>query len=126
MDGVNIVKTSEIIVGYMPGINGYIICLGAITLICLAFSLLMLYIGSLKSNKENGSALGITIAGLLFLIIPITIGFSTIECYKKATPIYGNQYTVVVDDGVDFNEFMSEYEIVSIDGKLYDVIEKED
>lgn len=84
----------------------------------------MLHVGTLKDNKENGSALEITIAGLLFLIIPITIGFSTIECYKKATPIYGNQYTVVVDGGVDFNEFMSKYEILSANGDLYEVIER--
>lgn len=49
----------------------------------------------------------------------------TILFYKTENPIaYKTQYQVTVDDSVSLNEFLEKYTIISIDGKIYTVEEK--
>ena len=53
--------------------------------------------------------------GLLFTII----------FYKTENPIaYKMQYQVTIDDSVLLNEFLEKYNIISIDGKIYTIEEK--
>ena len=45
--------------------------------------------------------------------------------YKIENPIsYKIQYQVTADDSVSLNEFLEKYNIISIDGKIYTVEEK--
>lgn len=49
----------------------------------------------------------------------------TILFYKTENPIsYKIQYQVTADDSVSLNEFLENYNIISIDGKIYTVEEK--
>lgn len=49
----------------------------------------------------------------------------TILFYKIENPIaYKIQYQVTADDSVSLNEFLERYDIISIDGKIYTVEEK--
>lgn len=49
----------------------------------------------------------------------------TILFYKTENPIsYKIQYQVTADDSVSLNEFLENYNIISIDGKIYTIEEK--
>lgn len=49
----------------------------------------------------------------------------TILFYRIENPItYKIQYQVTADDSVSLNEFLERYDIISIDGKIYTIEEK--
>lgn len=63
------------------------------------------------------SIICILIVGLLVLVIAVGL------CVEYDT--FHTEYEVTIDDSVGFNEFTNRYEIVSQDGDVYTVIEKE-
>lgn len=56
-------------------------------------------------------------------IVAIGLGATAFALYHLK-PIYGPQQVVLVDDNVDFNEFMDRYEIIKQEGQLYTIREK--
>lgn len=56
----------------------------------------------------------------------ISVGLTSTACfYLQDKPIaYKTQYQVSVDDSVTMNEFTEKYNIISIDGKIYTVEER--
>lgn len=53
------------------------------------------------------------------LVLLVAVGL----CFEYNT--FHTEYIVTIDDSVGFNEFTRQYEIVSQDGDVYTVIEKE-
>lgn len=117
MNGVTIIEEHLCrVIALVPllafGIFFTIICIGGIILnrsyIC----------ESRNSNKWNRI---IPFTCSIILVI-LCIGFWALEIiqYNKVH----TEYTVTVEDSVSFNDFHAKYEIISIDGDKYRVVEK--
>lgn len=64
----------------------------------------------------------ISVIGSVMFVLGLVF---TILFYKIENPIaYKIQYQVTADDSVSLNEFLERYDIISIDGKIYTVEEK--
>lgn len=91
-----------------------------ITYIC-AMALLF-YIWSYKCCNLDKTNKIVTIVCSILLIV-INVGFWVFQTHKYNTTHM--EYTVIVDDSVSFNDFHEKYEIVSVNGNEYRVVEKE-
>lgn len=114
MDGVNILNT---IVEYTH--NDLWCIIGWIAVIIGIISLILL----LLSIQEYRITL-IVISSIALIACFLTVAFSIYKWDTTATPY--NTYQVTVDDDVSMNEFNDRYEVLSIDGKIYTVIDKEE
>ena len=71
----------------------------------------------------DAKIVGTLVAMFLTAILTVTMVF----CWDGSLNLQNNPYTeykVTIDDDVNFNEFMSHYEIISNDGNTYIVKEK--
>ena len=82
---------------------------------------------TIAHNVEYWSCLGwferiisviITVAVVTFVIL-----FGAMFCYEYST--FHTEYRVTIDDSVCFNEFTERYEIISSDGDVYTVIDRQ-
>lgn len=79
----------------------------------------MLWVSS-KWREEVFNVISVIGAAMFVFGLVFTILF-----YKIENPIsYKTQYQVTADDSVSLNEFLENYNIISIDGKIYTVEEK--
>ena len=119
MKGITILNSMEIVAETAHSWNTRCTVSFCIMVIGLLLLLCMLWVsGKLHEEVFNmfsviGSAM--FIFGLVF----------TILFYKIENPVsYKIQYQVTADDSVSLNEFLEKYDIISIDGKIYTVEEK--
>lgn len=117
MDGVTVVNTIQGVCGYGDGITLAFVFLALLTLVLIVFAFLALYCMIAGKDSE---------CFFLFIIL-ITLSSITIKGTLNqyhAKPIYGPYQVVLVDDNVNFNEFMNRYVIVAHEGELYTIREK--
>lgn len=92
--------------------------------LCIMIAGLLILLGMLwvsdKWSEQRFDAV-LLIGSILFILgLVFTILF-----YKTEHPIaYKTQYQVTADDSVSLNKFLEKYTIISIDGKIYTVEEK--
>lgn len=85
----------------------------------LAILIIMLWVSG-KWREEVFNVISVIGAAMFVFGLVFTILF-----YKIENPIaYKIQYQVTADDSVSLNEFLERYDIISIDGKIYTVEEK--
>ena len=68
------------------------------------------------------------IAGLLFLIFVGFFGIASFCCFEEGNSkeVYSHEeYKVIIDDSVSLNDFYEKYEVISREGEIYTVIERE-
>lgn len=92
--------------------------------LCVMLAGLLILLGMLWASSkwsEQRFDVVLLIGSTLFVLgLVFTILF-----YKTENPIaYKTQYQVTADDSVLLNEFLENYNIISIDGKIYTVEEK--
>ena len=112
MEGVEILSTSEVVVGYVFNVKVYLIALVIITgLMTLASCF---YGGFHFEEVVIGLITGV-VFGAIFGIFPA----------MQVTPSeYETRYKVTVSDEVSMNEFLDRYEIINQEGKIYTVRER--
>lgn len=84
-------------------------------------------VGMILDNVEHWhySGWGTRIMGIIgaLMVGALTSMVAVCLCYGYNT--FYTEYKVTIDDSVGFNEFNSRYEIISNDGDVYTVIDKE-
>jgi Ca2+/H+ antiporter len=93
------------------GIFMTILCGGALLLYRLTYK-------NLCVDKKSKSV--VIVCSILLVIMYVVFWVFQINNYNK-THI---EYTVTIDDSVSFNDFHEKYEIVSVNGNEYRVVEK--
>ena len=119
MNGVTILNSMEVVAETAYGWNTKCTISLCVMIAGLLLLLSMLWISG-KWDKDVVNVIGV-ICSLMFVFgLVFTIVF-----YKTENPIaYKTQYQVTADDSVSLNEFLERYDIISIDGKIYTVEEK--
>ena len=92
-----------------------------IGLLCILFGLTFMISFSITWIEFN--ALWCLIAALVGLIM-LACGATCANMYRDSRMFSHMEYKVIVEDGVEFNEFISHYEILEQDGEIYTVKEK--
>ena len=114
MTGVEILATQEVITAYAWNWSAYFITLGILTIIGG-------FIGLLTSNGFfEEFLLGCVIGAILGAVLGI------IPARFTKPSEYETQYKVTISDEVSMNDFLSRYEIISTEGKIYTVRDKND
>lgn len=70
--------------------------------------------------KDKKAKITIIVSSILLAVMYIVCWLSLIFNYNKTHM----EYTVTIDDSVSFNDFHTKYEIVSVNGDEYRVVEK--
>ena len=73
-----------------------------------------------NSTKDKKTKILVWCCSILLIVIHIVTWAVQISNYNKTYM----EYTVTVDDSVSFNDFHAKYEIISINGDEYRVVEK--
>ena len=119
MKGVTILNSVEIVAETAHSWNTRCTVSFCITVAGLLLLLVMLWISG-KWREEVFNVLSVICSAMFVFGLVFTILF-----YKIENPIaYKTQYQVTTDDTVSLNEFLEKYTIISIDGKIYTVEEK--
>ena len=84
------------------------------SMILLVALLIILCVNVYEYIKTKYVGMALLIGALAFVI----------KMYESCQPTY-TRYVVTVDDSVNFNEFANRYEIISNDGAMYTVQERE-
>ena len=113
MAGVEILAMNEVITAYKFNWEIYIISIVVCTLVITIMSFLML-------DHDIVSV----IVGLMFgFILGAIIGILPAKFTEPEK--YENQYKVIISDEVSMNDFLERYEIISQEGKIYTVRERD-
>lgn len=119
MNGVIILNSTEVVAETAHGWNTRCTVSFCITMVGLLLLLVMLCVSS-KWHEEVFNV--ISVIGVAMFVCGLVF---TILFYRIENPIaYKTQYQVTADDSVSLNEFLENYNIISIDGKIYTVEEK--
>jgi hypothetical protein len=119
MKGVTILSSVEIVAETAHGWNNRCTISFCIMTAGLLLLLCMLWVSS-KWREEVFNVFSVIGAAMFVFGLVFTLRF-----YKIENPIsYKIQYQVIADDSVSLNEFIENYNIISIDGKIYTVEEK--
>ena len=86
----------------------------------LIFGALLLYRHMYKLTEYKGTKTTIKFCSLTLIVFYIMFWGLQIWEYN----ITHMEYTITIDNSVNFNEFYDKYEIISVDGEKYRVIEK--
>lgn len=119
MNGVTILNSVEIVAETAHGWNNRCTISFCIMAAGLLLLLYMLWVSG-KCREEVFNVFSVIGVAMFVFGLVFTILF-----YKIENPIaYKTQYQVTADDTVSLNEFLEKYDIISIDGKIYTVEEK--
>ena len=95
---------------------GYIVCLILAVIFCWA---------TIKLMKDN-IIFGVVVFGALTMLS----FFLFVACFKTGLKIEGSpsdikQYQVTISDNVSMVEFNERYDVISVEGKIWTIVEKE-
>ena len=117
MSGVEILASSEVAVEYAFNWGAFWIA-GCIVLgICVGFGVALYY----NDEIYMGGTIFIIVIGLLFGLL---FGFLSGIAFEEPVE-YTTEYEVTVLDEVSMNDFYGKYEVISQEGKIYTVRERE-
>ena len=116
MTGVEILATTEVVAGFE--FNFLVFMLSWLSII--AVGTLFGWLCDV-TNKKSGWITGLKVS----FVIGLVLAFSLMAALTEPT-IYETHYKVVVSDKVSINEFLAQYELISQDGKVYTVRERND
>lgn len=120
MNGITIIeehlcRTVELPALIIMGIFVTLLFVGA-----LLFYILIWKYDLLNKKKKEKNRTDIIIRSILLVVIYIVFLAAQINDYNDTHM----EYTVTIDDSVSFNDFYTKYEIVSVSGDEYRVVEK--
>ena len=118
MTGVEILSTEEVAIAW-GGFN-WAFFFG---IMVISFVIAVVF-GTIAALTGKDIILGVLIFGVIFtigtLLFGVVVGLAEAPETECAT-----EYKVTIDDSVSFVEFSEKYEIISKEGKIYTVREKE-
>ena len=118
MEGITIVEEHLCRVVELPALIGIGIFITLLFVgILLLYKLLWKYDLVVKDKKEKITTI---VCSILLVVMYIVCWVVQISNYNKTHM----EYTVTIDDSVNFNDFHAKYEIVSVNGNEYRVVEK--
>jgi uncharacterized membrane protein YgaE (UPF0421/DUF939 family) len=113
MTGVEILATQEVVTAYAWNWSAYFVTVVIATIV-------MGMIGLFYGNR--GDFVDFLLGCMIGAIIGIFVG---ILPASQTTPSeYETRYKVTISDEVSMNDFLSKYEIVGQEGKIYTVVER--
>ena len=115
MDGITILAEHFCRGIELEGLIAYFLFFGLLIAFVVVF-----YIYVIKTTHDEVTR-NIALICLAILVV-IFVVFSVFEIKDYHTTHM--EYTITIDDNVGFNEFYNKYEIISVDGETYRVIEK--
>ena len=116
MNGVAIIEEHLCRVVEMPSLIGFGIFMSLLIIGALAMYRWMYK----NSAKDKRMQIFVWCCSTALIVMYIVALVSQISNYNKTHM----EYTVAVDDNVSFNDFHAKYEIVSVNGDEYRVVEK--
>lgn len=125
MKGVTILNSMEVVAetGHIWDIK----CTISLIVLILGIISLVIIIHSIKKYDDVEESCWWCRTPVIILVATmISIGFTSTACFylQDKPTAYKTQYQVSVDDSVTMNEFTEKYNIISIDGKIYTVEER--
>lgn len=111
MDGVTILNTVEK--------GGFSVWGLIVFVLCAVGTFLLLYL-SISLSAEGDDT-----AHLVFMLMVLCGIVTTLAGCALWGPTY-NEYKVIVDESVSFEEFTDKYEVVGQEGEIYTVVERTD
>ena len=116
MNGITIVEEHICRVVELPSLIGI-----GIFITLLFAGALLLYRGLCKYDlvDKKGKTISV-VCSILIIVMYVTFWVVQINNYNDTHM----EYTVTIDDSVSFNDFHAKYEIVSVNGDEYRVVEK--
>ena len=118
MNGITIIEEHLCRVVELPALIGTGIFITLLIAGALLLYKLMWKYDLVKNAKKE--KITTIVCSMLLVIMYIVFWVSQISNYNKTHM----EYTVTVDDSVSFNDFHAKYEIVSVNGDEYRVVEK--
>ena len=116
MNGVEILATQEVATTFGMDWNNLFLVMAIISAFGVLFFLVFL-VGMLNWWKR--ALLGLSVA----LVLSFLIGA---PAFSNSKPLeYETQYKVTISDEVQMNDFLERYEIISQEGKIYTVRERQ-
>lgn len=118
MNGITIIEEHLCRVVELPALIGIEIFITLLFVgVLLLYKLIWKYDLVVKDKKEKIATI---VCSILLVVMYIVCWVALISNYNKTHM----EYTVTVDDSVSFNDFHTKYEIVSVNGDEYRVVEK--
>ena len=114
MTGVEILSIEEIAVDFAFNWDAFFICFGSIFIVFALISAAM----SSHFDDWNQLVVGLVAGAILGVMFGYVFGSGL-----KTPTEFANQYKVTISDEVSMNEFLSRYEIIDQEGKIYTVRE---
>jgi hypothetical protein len=116
MEGVRILAGHAVFnTTYNWGFNAVGLVLGLFAIFCLVLTII-----DLVDGEDT------LVVGAVFVLM---LSFGSYFCFATANSekvLSHIEYKVIIEDNVEFNEFLSHYEILEQDGEIYTVKEKGD
>ena len=116
MTGVEILATREVATAFGFSWENFWMALMIVTIIGCFIGLLV----SLSNRDFEGLVVGCIIGAIFGVLLGIGLGVDGLPTE------YEPQYKVTISDEVQMNDFLDKYEIVSQEGKIYTVRERND
>lgn len=108
MDGVTILRSYEVLTGWMPGWSWIGLASGILALLALSLCIFIVY--RRPARWQVWLTLGF-IAGILIA--------ATVVAFTNAVPVYEIQYDAYLSGTIDMTLFARKYEILEQDGLLF-------
>ena len=119
MNGITIIEEHLCRAVELPALIGIGIFITLLFVGVLLFYKLMWKYDLLDKKKKD--KITIIICSILLVVMYVVFWVVQINGYNDTHM----EYTVTIDDSVSFNDFHTKYEIVSVSGNEYRVVEKE-
>lgn len=68
------------------------------------------------NDKEDENSLVLIVMGIFALAMGVTL---SLFIFAHGTAIYGTEYNVTIDNDVTFSQVANQYEVSSMNGRLY-------
>ena len=118
LNGIEVLDKVELMdIVYNPIVSNISLALASIIIICLLVSFLL----AMLDNMGFMLPLGLGILLLVLFVPSILIK----EATSKQVPNGKYQYQVTISDNVSMVEFNERYDVISVEGKIYTIVEKE-
>jgi hypothetical protein len=116
MTGVEILAMEEVVTAYAFNLKGYLLFILAASVFCTIIGIIAGIPNDITFGVGVGLAFGLGVGALLGLI----------PAWTTLPKEYEAQYKVIISDEVSMNDFLSKYEIIDQEGKIYTVRERND
>lgn len=107
--GVTVLYTSKYLINETWGWSWG----GFIFLAIAILGLASIFVGC---GDKDGDGLALIILGIMALFLGATLG---LFMFAHGTAIYGTEYNVTIDNDVTFSQVADQYEVSSMNGRLY-------